>query len=147
MAYINGKHIPFIYGDLKAGEMTTGEFIFTEDATGANVEITHGLGKMPCHIFIYTTATELKSACIRSVCYSILGETEYPEQPAPYNWQPDDENARGVSDTATGLTYANLQCGGQEHTTNRETFFLPNLSNKYYAGGVEYKWIAIRTGE
>ena len=133
-------------GGLPTG-WATGEFTFAENATGNNVEITHGLGKIPNHIFIYTTATELKTTCIRSVCYSTLGETEYPEQPAPYNWQPDDEYARGVSDTATGLTFVNLMPGGTDYLTNRETFFLPNTGNRYYAGGVTYKWIAIRTEE
>ena len=133
-------------GGLPAG-WATGEFTLAENTSGNNVEITHGLGKIPNHIFIYTTATELKSTCIRSVCYSLLGETEYPEQPAPYNWQPDYENARGVADMATGLTFANLLCGGEAYLTNRETFFLPNVSNRYYAGGVTYKWIAIRTEE
>ena len=133
-------------GGLPVG-ITMGEFTLTEDTTGLNVEITHGLGKIPNHIFIYTTATALKPTCIRSVCYSLLGETEYPEQPAPYNWQPDDEAARGISDTTTGLVNANLTCGGEAYLTNRETFFLPNLTNRYYAGGVTYKWIAIRTEE
>lgn len=130
-------------GGLPSG-WAMGEFTPAENTTGANVEITHGLGKIPNHIFIYTTATELKSTCIRSVCYSLLGETEYPELPAPYNWQPDDEFVRGVSDTVNVMTYANLMPGGTDYTTNRETFFLPNVTNRYYAGGVTYKWIAIR---
>ena len=133
-------------GGLPSG-WATGEFTFAENATGNNVEITHGLGKIPNHIFIYTTATELKTKCIRSVCCSTLGETEYPEQPAPYNWQTDDEYARGVSDTDTGMTYVNLTAGGTDYTTNRETFFLPNSTRTHYAGGVTYKWIAIRTEE
>lgn len=134
-------------GGLPTG-WATGEFTLTEDTTGNDVEITHGLGKIPNHIFIYTTATEPKSMCIRSVCYSLLGETEYPEQPAPYNWQPDDEFARATYDSSTGIANANVTTGGSEYSTNRETFFLPNMpSRAHYAGGVTYKWIAIRTEE
>ena len=134
-------------GGLPSG-WATGEFTPAENTGGNNVEITHGLGKIPNHIFIYTTATELKTACIRSVCYSLLGETEYPEQPAPYNWQPDDEFARSTYDSNTGIANANVMTGGTEYTTNRETFFLPYMpSRAYYAGGVTYKWIAIRTEE
>lgn len=132
-------------GGLPAG-WATGEFTLAEDTGGNDVEITHGLGKIPNHIFIYTTATELSSTHIRSVCYSLLGETEYPEQPAPYNWQPDDELARATYDSSTGIANANILTGGAEYLTNRETFFLPYMPSRvYYAGGVTYKWIAIRT--
>lgn len=131
-------------GGLPTG-WATGEFTLAKDTGGINVEITHGLGKIPNYIFIYTTATALSNTHIRSVCYSLLGETEYPEQPAPYNWQPDDEFVRTTYDTSTSMANVNLTPGGTEYTTNRETFFLPSIGSRaYYAGGVTYKWIAIR---
>lgn len=138
-------------GGLPSG-WATGEFTPAEDMTGDGYEIPHGLGKIPNFIFIYSTATELKQNCIRAVCYALLGEEYDGSYTPPYDYYAQNEIAAGLYDTSTKITNTRLNnlpssSGTTNEGTCRESFFLPWYSSRYYAAGVTYKWIAIRTEE
>lgn len=135
----------------------TGEFTPEEDTAGTTsenygIEITHGLGKIPNYVFIYSTSPEMNNSFLRATMLVSFGEYFEETCPEPYCYCPEYEYSRGIRNNPTstaGMSIVNTTVGyGADGGTNRQTFFLPKTSIAYpYAGGVTYKWIAIRTEE
>lgn len=121
--------------------ITMGEFVTTEETKNGGFSIEHGLGKMPNYVFIWSSDINLQSFCFRTVMKANLYETFDEESGETY---PEAEARYGLSDTV--VTFRNQPCT-ISYYDDKNVFWLPDATSRFYRPGIPYKWIAIRIEE
>lgn len=114
-----------------------GEFNTTEETSGGDFPIEHGLGAIPNYIVIWSTSPTLVANSWRMVMSVNMG-MEFNEDENRY--EPSYFNSYGIRDANTTLSTNGCSISDVD---GEDCFWTPSHTRVMYSPAVTYKWIAI----